>query len=148
YHSGKWHVDGTPLANGFDHSYTMDDHDRFFSPRFHTEDDKPLPPVEANSGFYVTTAIADHAIRCLKEHANQHADKPFFQYLCFTSPHFPLHALPEDIAKYRERYIDGWDVVRARRHARQRELGLLECDLAERAERTGPKWNLPEADLQ
>ena len=47
YHSGKWHVDGKPLQNGFDHSYSLDDHDRHFAPRQHTEDDKPLPPVDA-----------------------------------------------------------------------------------------------------
>ena len=98
YHSGKWHVDGQPLKNGFDRSYRVDDQDRFFSPRWHWEDDKPLPPVEPNSGYYATTAIADHSIKCLKEHAAKHADKPFFEYLCFTSPHFPIQALPEDIA--------------------------------------------------
>ena len=42
YHSGKWHVDGKPLDNGFDHSYSLDDHDRHFAPKAHTEDGKPL----------------------------------------------------------------------------------------------------------
>jgi arylsulfatase A-like enzyme len=50
YHSGKWHVDGKPLQNGFDHSYSLNDHDRHFTPRQHTEDDRPLPPVEARDG--------------------------------------------------------------------------------------------------
>ena len=98
YHSGKWHVDGKPLQNGFDHSYSLDDHDRHFTPRCHTEDDKPLPPVEAESGYYSTTAIADHAIKCLKEHAEKYPDKPFLEYLAFTAPHFPLQAPAEDIA--------------------------------------------------
>src|SRR3954447_13930423 len=57
YHSGKWHVDGKPLQNGFDRSYSLDDHDRHFTPRRHTEDDKPLPPVEAGTGYYSSTAI-------------------------------------------------------------------------------------------
>jgi len=148
YHSGKWHVDGLPLNNGFDHSYSLDDHDRFFSPRTHTEDDKPLPPVDVNSGYYATTAIASHSIKCLKDHASHHPDKPFFQYLCFTSPHFPLQALPEDIAKYRERYLAGWDILRAERFARQRQLGLVACELAPRAEKTAPKWNPSEEELQ
>ena len=148
YHSGKWHIDGSPLKNGFEHAYVIDDHDRYFYPRNHTEDDKPLPPVERDSGFYLTTAIADHAIKSLKEHAQQHSDKPFFQYLCFTSPHFPLHALPEDIAKYEKRYLAGWDVLRAERFARQRELGIITCDLAQRAEKTAPRWNPSEAELQ
>lgn len=148
YHSGKWHVDGMPLKNGFDRSYSLNDHDRFFSPRNHTEDDKPLPTVEPDSGYYATAAIASHAITCLQDHALNHADKPFFEYLCFTAPHFPLQALPEDIAKYRERYLAGWDVMRADRFARQRARGIVTCELAARAEKTAPRWNPTEQVLQ
>ena len=148
YHSGKWHVDGLPLKNGFDRSYSLQDHDRYFSPRNQTEDDQPLPAVEPNSGFYVTTAIAEHSIKCLREHAEQHPGKPFFEYLCFTSPHFPLHALPEDIAKYQSRYLAGWDVLRRERFERQRQLGLINCDLAPRVEKTAPRWNPSEEELQ
>jgi hypothetical protein len=101
YHSGKWHIDGMPIENGFDRSYLLEDQGRFFNPRVHYEDDRKLPPVEPGSGYYATTAIADHAIRCLKEHRERYGDRPFFHYLAFTAPHFPLHALPEDIAKYR-----------------------------------------------
>ena len=107
YHSGKWHVDGRPLANGFDHSYLVEDQDRYFSPRSHFDDDRKLPPVEPDSGYYATVAIADHAVRCLREHAEQHAARPFFSYLAFTCPHFPLQALPEDIARYRDHYARG-----------------------------------------
>src|SRR5690242_2591094 len=57
YHSGKWHVDGMPLADGFDRSYLLQDQDRFFSPKVHFQDDKPLPPVEPDSGYYATRAI-------------------------------------------------------------------------------------------
>lgn len=148
YHSGKWHVDGLPLKNGFDRSYSLQDHDRYFNPKLHTEDDQPLPAVEPNSGYYVTKGIADHAIKCLREHAIAHRDKPFFEYLCFTSPHFPLHALPEDIARYKERYLAGWDVLRAERFERQKRLGLVTCDVAPRAEKTAPRWNPSEAELQ
>lgn len=148
YHSGKWHVDGPPLKNGFDRSYSLQDHDRYFAPRLHTEDDMPLPAIAPGTGFYVTTAIAEHTVKCLKEHAAQFRDQPFFQYLCFTSPHFPLHALPEDIAKYRKRYLAGWDVLRAERFARQRQLGLITSDLAPRAEKTAPRWNPSEEELQ
>ena len=133
YHSGKWHLMGAPKAvadGGFDHSYKLDDHDRHFYPRAHSEDDRPLPPVKPDAGYYTTTFIADHAIRCLKEHAEKHADKPFFSYLAFTSPHFPLHALQGDIARYRERYLEGWDTVRERRWKRLREMGIVNCALA------------------
>ena len=148
YHSGKWHIDGAPLKNGFDRSYSLQDHDRYFSPRNHTEDDQALPPVQPDSGHYVTTAIADHSIKCLREHAEKYSDRPFFQYLCFTSPHFPLQALPEDIAKYRDRYVAGWDQLRRERFERQRRLGLISCDLAIREEKTAPRWNPSEAELQ
>ena len=62
YHSGKWHVDGGPVAGGFDHSYWVEDQDRHFSPKKLYDDDEPLPAVKRDSGFYSTVAIADHAI--------------------------------------------------------------------------------------
>lgn len=125
YHSGKWHIDGKQLESGFDRAYTLDDHDRFFNPRRHTEDDQPLPPVEPGTGYYATTHIADHAIKCLKEHAEHYADRPFFQYVAFTSPHFPLHALQQDIDRYRDRYLAGWDELRAQRGERLKKLHLV-----------------------
>jgi arylsulfatase len=115
YHSGKWHLDGGPVEGGFDRSYSLNDQDRFFSPQKHTLDDQPLPPVERNTGYYATTEVANRAIEFLKEHASQHAEQPFFEYVAFTSPHFPLHALPQDIARYKEMYRVGWDRIRQRR---------------------------------
>lgn len=148
YHSGKWHIDGQPLKNGFDRSYRLDDQDRHFSPRVHWEDDVKLPPVEPGSGFYSTIAIADHAVKCLKEHAEKYPDRPFFEYLAFTVPHFPVQALPEDIAKYRNIYRDGWDAVRARRYERMKQLGIVTAALSARDPVTVPGWNLTEAVLQ
>ncbi len=140
YHSGKWHVDGMPLVGGFDHSYFVQDQDRFFSPREHYEDDQRLPPVKPDSGYYATVAIADHAIKCLEQHAAEHAAQPFFHYLAFTCPHFPLHALPEDIARYRDRYSAGWDVLRRERLERIRKLGIVDCELSERTPGV-PAWD-------
>lgn len=133
YHSGKWHLNGAPKpgANGgFDHSYDLEDHDRNFHPQKILEDDQLLPPVSPGSGYYTTTAFADHAIRCLKEHASQFANQPFFSYLAFTVPHFPLQAPPDDIARYQGRYLRGWDQVRAERWRSLRELGIVSCGLA------------------
>ena len=62
--------------------------------------------------YYTTTAIADYAVRFLQEHAREHAAAPFFLYLAPHSPHFPLHAPAEDVAKYRDRFSDGWDAMR------------------------------------
>ena len=98
YHSGKWHLDGPVLAGGFDHSYCITDFNRYFNPKEHTLDDQPLTPVKPGSGYYSTTAIAQHAIEMLAEHQAGHRGQPFFLYLAFLSPHFPLQALPEDAA--------------------------------------------------
>src|SRR5260221_3984047 len=76
YHAGKWHIDGPRLKAGFDRSYSLDDHDRYFSPKLQFEDDRKLPAIEPGSDFYTTAAIADHAIKYLQEHASQHADAP------------------------------------------------------------------------
>jgi len=140
YHSGKWHVDGKPVEEGFHRSYWVQDQDRFFSPRVHYLDDQPLSPVEPDSGYYATTAIADHAVRCLKDHAATDADRPFFHYLAFTCPHFPLHALPEDIARYRGRFRQGWDVLRQQRWRRMKELGIVDCRLSAR-DPAAAAWN-------
>ncbi|MEO6786223.1 MAG: sulfatase-like hydrolase/transferase, partial [Chthoniobacteraceae bacterium] len=123
YQSGKWHLDGKPSENGFDHSYVLDDHNRNFNPRDISEDGRKLHPIQPGSGYYTTTAFADYAIKCLKEHAEKHADQPFFEYLAFTVPHFPLQAPPEDIARYKDKYLKGWDVTREERFERQKKMG-------------------------
>ena len=133
YHAGKWHVMGVPRTcadAGFDHSYRLEDHDHNFNPKNLLEDDLKLPAIQPGSGYYTTTAFADQMIRYLKEHAEQHAKQPFFAYLAFTSPHFPLQAPQEDIDCYRDRYQAGWEVVRAERYKRQKKLGLVDCALS------------------
>jgi arylsulfatase A-like enzyme len=150
YHSGKWHLMGAPRPvqdGGFDHSYCLEDPNRYFAPKSATLDDKPLPPVPDGTSFYVTTAIANHAIDFLKEHAEKHGKDPFLLYLAFTSPHFPLQALPEDIARYRNRYLKGWDAVREDRYRRMREKGIVDCELSPRDPVTVPNWNLSQAEL-
>jgi arylsulfatase A-like enzyme len=151
YHSGKWHLMGAPkvVADGhFDHSYVLHDHDRYFNPKNHMLDDRQLPPVEEGTDFYVTTAITGHAVDFLKEHHAQHKDDPFYCYVAFTSPHFPLHALQKDIDRYRDRYLEGWDMIRDRRWKRMREMGLINCDLSPREPETIPGWNFPKEKLK
>jgi arylsulfatase len=145
YHSGKWHVDGKPLQNGFDHSYSLNDHDRHFSPRVHQEDDKPLPPVETKTGYYSSQAIADHAIKCLNEHAEKHPQQPFLEYLAFTAPHFPLQASADDIAPYRQTYRAGWDALRDARWQRLKELKIGGTSLAAIERDLGPPYPFPDA---
>ena len=145
YHSGKWHVDGRPLENGFDRSYSLDDHDRHFAPKLHREDDRPLPPVGSGTNHYTSTAIAEHAIRCLKEHAARFPGQPFFEYLAFTAPHFPLQAPAEDIARHARRYELGWDVMRNDRWTRMSRMGIGGSRLSAVERRVGPPYAFPEA---
>src|SRR5205823_1587614 len=118
YHSGKWHLDSSPLKCGFDRSYALLDNDHNFAPKNHTLDDRPLPPAKLSDGYYSTTAIADRAIEFLKQHAEKHGEQPFFSYVAFTVPHFPLQAPPSDIAHYTDRYKTGWDSMRRDRWQR------------------------------
>jgi arylsulfatase len=143
YHSGKWHVDGKVLQNGFDHSYDIEDHNHNFNPQNIFEDDEKLPPVKPDSGYYTTTAYADHAIKCLKEHAEKYPEQPFFEYLAFTVPHFPLQAPPEDIARYRDRFINGWDTLREERWQRMKKIGIVNCALSALEPNVGPPYAFP-----
>ena len=145
YHSGKWHLDGAPLQNGFHHSYVLNDHDRYFAPQQHREDGKSLPPVAADSGYYATTAIADHTIKHLREHAQQHSSQPFFAFVAFTAPHFPLQAPAADIAHYQDTYEPGWDLLREARWQRLREQGLGGSVLAPIERDVGPPYALADA---
>ncbi len=145
YHSGKWHVDGRPLAEGFDRSLSMEDHDRNFNPRTFTLDDQPQPAIEAGTDYYTTTAIAQHAIECLSEHAEQYSEQPFFHYVAFTCPHFPLQAPAADIAKYHGRYTAGWDVARGERWRRIESLGLVAGELSALEPQIGPPYDFPDA---
>jgi arylsulfatase A-like enzyme len=145
YHSGKWHIDGGRLAGGFDRSYSIEDHNRLFAPRDHLLDDQPLPAVEPGADYYVTTAIANHAIECLRDHAARNAAQPFFSYVAFTSPHFPLQAPADDIARCADRYRPGWDAVRDARWRRIQSLGLVAGGLSSVERDVGPPYDFPEA---
>ncbi len=144
YYSGKWHIDGTPAEGGFDRSYELQDQGRFFRPQRHQEDGKPLPAVKDADGYYSTVAIADHAIRCLTDHAATDPKKPFFQYVAFTAPHFPLQALPQDIAKYADQYSQGWEAIRQARWERMQSIGLVNGELSATERKQGPPYPFPD----
>lgn len=135
YHSGKWHIDGKPTDNGFDRSDETTRSPGFFD---------SLKRADRDPKFYRTIATAEHAVECLQDHASRHADQPFFSYVAFHAPHFPLHALPEDIAQYRERYIEGWDQLRQQRSRRQQDLGWNLGALSPLEEHLGPPYAFPE----
>lgn len=93
YHSGKWHIDGKVLNAGFDRSLDVRNQGNYFTSNGNLIDDVPVKAPADEEGYYTTVATADHAIDCLQDHAANHADKPFFHYVAFIAPHFPLHAL-------------------------------------------------------
>jgi arylsulfatase A-like enzyme len=125
--SGKWHV-GTPdpTRHGFEQYFgTLISAQTFWDPAQYLR----LPQggktrhYDADA-FYATDATTDYASDFLEE-ARTTPDQPWFLYLAYHAPHFPLHARPEDIAKYRGRYTGGWDVLRQERLARMKKLRLV-----------------------
>lgn len=144
YLSGKLHVDGTAPEGGFDRAFSLDKNISYFSGKSILLDGVETD-IADEEGFYITTAVADHAIDCLNEHAEHHTDRPFFQYLAFTAPHFPLHALPEDIEKYRDRYLDGWDELQKERYQRLRAMGLYDGTLGAIERDLGPPYHFADA---
>ena len=142
YHSGKWHIDGRPHGNGFDHSFEIGGgQSNFFKAPGNTDDG--VPGVQTPD-YYVTTATADSAVKYLREHAEKFSGRPFYHYLCFTAPHFPLHAPAEDIARYKDTYARGWDVMAAERHARQKKIGITTQPAAAFERDVGPPYAFPD----
>jgi len=142
YHSGKWHIDGKVLENGFDRSFCLEKNFSYFSSEGNLVDDRPDPVT--NKNYYSTLATSAHALECLKDHAARYKDRPFFHLIAFTAPHFPLQALPEDIAKYRDRYLEGWDVMRNARYAREKEMGIVNTPLSPLEREVGPPYYFKE----
>jgi arylsulfatase len=133
--SGKWHVGEDrphwPVDRGFDRYYGLiSGGANYFDitkdkaatvMRTMATDDKPyLPPKE---NFYITDAFTDNAVKFIDEYGR--GSQPFFLYLAYTAPHWPLHAWPEDIAKYKGKYLKGWDQLRKERYERMAEMGLI-----------------------
>lgn len=150
YMTGKWHVSNTrkdkagvndnwPAQRGFDRFFgIVGGAGHYFKlPVFSDNQRYPSPP-----GFYFTHAISDSSVTFIDQHARKKTGTPFFMYVSYTAPHWPLHALKEDIDKYRGMYVEGWDVIRERRLKKQYDLGLWEEEviLSPRDEKV-PEWN-------
>jgi len=136
YMAGKWHVtrfigpDGPkhnwPLQRGFDRYLgTITGAGNYWAPKTLTRDNTQIDQ-EFPEGFYYTDVIADQTADYIREHRRSRAGQPFFCYVAFTAPHWPLHAHQEVIDRYRGRYMIGWDKLREERFARQKALGLAE----------------------
>lgn len=155
YLSGKWHVGGsyhagrpeswrpgepgfpTPNQRGFDTFWgILSGAASYFNPHTLMDNDRP---ITADPGSYFTDSITDHACEAIAESAK--AGSPFFLYAAYTAPHWPLHALPEDIARYEGRYACGWDAIRTARHEELKGRRLLDArwDITPRDEKA-PDW--------
>ena len=143
YMSGKWHVTpekgpelkpgdkyNWPVNRGFDRFFgTIHGAGSFWDPNSLA---RGLQLIAPHDDFYYTEAIADNAVQFITEHRS---DRPFFMYVAFTCPHWPMHARERDIAKYKGRYADGWDKLREERLARMQKMGLIR-----------PEWKLTDRD--
>lgn len=149
YMSGKWHLsesvlpheskDSWPNQRGFDDFYgILTGAASFYQPRTLTRNNDPIEPE--GDDYFFTDAISDEAIRQIKEHHSKDEQNPFFQYVAYTAPHWPLHAHEEDIAKYEGRFDQGWDRLREQRLERMISMGIIDPSwkLSERDEDVGP----------
>ncbi|MBL8209569.1 MAG: sulfatase-like hydrolase/transferase [Bryobacterales bacterium] len=130
--TGKWHLGQPgPIDRGFDDFYGMvHGFDSFWNSAKYTRLPAGRPTTPWKEPFYATDAITDHALAFLNA-ARQQKDKPWFLYLAYNAPHFPLHAPKDLIDKYQQVYEQGWDVIREKRFARMKQLGL-----------TDPRWQM------
>ena len=131
--SGKWHVSNRvddpkhnwPLQRGFDDFYgIICGAANFYQPNTLTRNNERIQSEGEN--YFLTDAITDEVVRQLREHGKRKDDKPFFQYVAYTAPHWPLHAHEADIAKYRGVFDAGWDAVRKRRWQRMVDMGIIQ----------------------
>jgi arylsulfatase len=149
--AGKWHLGQFdkslwPCQRGFDRYYgSLYGALNYFKPvppRLVTYDNETLAEAKSTTDqpFYTTDAFTDYAIHFLKEKKTK--QRPFFLYLVYNAPHWPLQAFPEDIAKYRGKYTQGWDVLRQARYDRQKAMGLVDprWPLSPRPEKV-PAWD-------
>ena len=143
YMSGKWHVtpwrpgtdemrENGPTARGFERFYgTIGSIRGYFDPPTLMEDGEELPRTEGD--YHYTDAITEHAV----DYIQGQGDDPYFLYVAYSAPHFPLQAREEDIAPYRGKFIDGWDELSDDRYTRMVDMGLID-----------PSWPLPDRDEQ
>ncbi len=152
--SGKWHIGNEvphwPDNRGFDRTFAMlHGASNYFNMEPWVAEDQFMrlhldgEVYEPGENFYMTNAITDYAIDFMQQ-ANQ--EKPFFLYLSYTAPHWPLHALAEDIEKFKGKYMQGWHQVREERFKKMKQLGVIPADTEISPEyfsdpMTTPQWD-------
>ncbi len=144
YGVGKWHVtrhttakgpkNHWPLQRGFDRFYgTIHGAGSFYDPSSLVRDNTMISafadPEYQPETYYYTDAISEHAVRFLQEHHQVSGDQPFFLYVAYTAAHWPMHALPEDIARYQGKYDLGYENIRKTRYEKAKAIGLIPLEL-------------------
>lgn len=129
--SGKWHLRGKgnpnciPTERGFDEFFGhFKAYASFYRPDIYYRLPEDRPKPEFGEDFYATDAITDYALKFIHQARSQ--DSPYFLYLSYNAPHFPLQAPPEVVDKYLKIYERGWDLIRSERFKRMQEIGILE----------------------
>lgn len=133
--TGKWHLGDVnesqwPLQRGFDKFYgILSGASNYFKPEYPrgiTYMNDTISITDKN--FYTTDAFTDYAIKFIEEEEHQKEEKPFFLYLAYNAPHWPLHAPQELIDKYQGRYMEGWGKLREDRYTKMKSMGLIDDD--------------------
>ena len=154
--SGKWHVGLVPSAwavnRGFDQSFTLQNNGSSYFNSEPLYNDGRTVTFQLNgaeiqrydTSRYLTEAITDFAINSIDRIKDQ--PNPFFLYLAYNAPHWPIQALPEDIARYKGKYLQGWDALREARYRKLVALGIIQKEWKlspryEKATRWNPEWN-------
>lgn len=135
YATGKWHVANNvkdngpkhnwPLQRGFDKYFgIIPGAADYFDPKGLKNGNDPVIP---GKDFYLTDALSDTAASYIQQHKNNKKQNPFFMYVAYNAPHWPLHAKEKDIKKYENKYLIGWDKLREQRYRKQQKTGLLDA---------------------
>ena len=141
--SGKWHIghkkpEQWPTGRGFDRFYGINIHvdsywkvlkncDVYLDGKLHVPaTENPKNDLHPEKDWYTTDVFTDYGIHFLnQEVVEKHDDRPFFLYMAYNAPHFPLEAPDEDIERYQGKYFEGWDKIREEKHRRMKEMGII-----------------------
>ena len=156
YMVGKWHVARNwadidslkynwPLQRGFDKFYgTIGGANSYYDPTSLTRGNNLITPendpeYQPEDTYYYTDAITDNALKFLTGHNRKAEENPFFMYVAYTAPHWPLHAPEEEIAQHEGKYDEGYGPVRKQRYERLKSMGLIDdnCELSKQV----AKWD-------
>lgn len=151
YMVGKWHVSNDwfedksnwPLQRGFDRFYgIIAGSANYYNPVTLTRDNENIEHEAASDPrYYFTDAISENAASFVHEHASKGDGSPFFMYVAYTAPHWPLHAWQDDIDQYRNRFSKGWDTLREERMQRLIDIGIIDSHWAiSPREPSQPSW--------